>query len=91
MGKLCSKEQQMITNLVEQEKEFSIPSYQSNADKYYQLLENKYNYLRKMLFQDFLYSLVIFTNENATLDDDYNKSNIEYSMNDQFFDEIIFY
>ena len=88
MGKLCSKEQQMITNLVEQEKEFSIPSYQSNADKYYQLLENKYNYLRKMLFQDFLYSLVIFTNENATLDDDYNKSNIEYSMNDQFFDEI---
>ena len=87
MGKLCSKEQQMVTNLVEQEKEFSLPSYQSTADKYYQLQENKYNYLRKMLFQDFLYSLVLFSNENATLEDDYNKSNIDYSMNDQFFDE----
>lgn len=87
MGKLCSKESQTIQNLVQQEKEISLPSYKSDADKYYDLQENKYNYLRKMFFQDFLYSLVIFSSENATLEDDYNKANIEYSMNDPFFNE----
>ena len=40
-----------------------------------------------MLFKDFLYSLVNFSDENSTLEDDYNKSNIEYSMNDRFYDE----
>ena len=87
MGKLCSKETQQVTNLVEHEKEFSIASYKSDADKFYDLQEHKYNYFRKMLFQDFLYSLVIFSGENATLEDDYNKSNIDYSMNDKFYDE----
>lgn len=88
MGKLCSKETQQISNLVEHEKEFSIMSYKSDADKFYELQEHKYNYFRKMLFQDFLYSLVIYSSENSTLEDDYNKSNIEYSMNDKFYDEI---
>ena len=84
---LCKKQNQEITNLVEQEKEVSLVSYKSNADSYYNLQENKYNYLHKMLFQDFLYSLVNFTSENATLEDDYNKANIQFSMNDSFFTE----
>lgn len=87
MGKLCSKKSQTIQILVPQEKEISLPSYISEGDKYYELLEKKYNYLCKMFFQDFLYSLVIFSNENATLEDDYNKATIEYSMNDPFFNE----
>ena len=90
MGQLtqvCNKQSQQITNLVEQEKEVSLVSYKSNADSYYNLQENKYNYLHKMLFQDFLYSLVNFSNENATLEDDYNKANIQFSMNDPFFND----
>lgn len=89
MGQLCTKKVQITETLVPKENEVSIPSYKSKADNYYELQENKYNYFRKILFQDFLYSLVNFSNENATLEDDYNKSNIEYSMNDSFFDEII--
>ena len=87
MGKLCSKETQSIQNLVQQEKEISLPSYKTDSDKYYDLQEKKYNYFHKMLFQDFLYSLVNFSNENATLEDDYNNANIEYSMKDAFFDQ----
>ena len=41
MGKLCSKETQLVTNLVEHEKEISIISYKRGADKYYELLEHK--------------------------------------------------
>ena len=87
MGKLCSKQSQSIQNLVQQEKEISLPTYKSVADKYYELQEKKYNYFHKMLFQDYLYSLVNFSNENATLEDDYNNANLEYSMKDSFFDE----
>ena len=89
MGKLCSKETQITSSLVQEEKEVSVPTYKSKADTYFQLIEYKFNYFHKMLFQDFLYSLVNFSNENATLEDDYNKSTIEYSMNEPFFDEII--
>lgn len=85
---MCKKQNQEITNLVEQEKEVSLVSYKSSADSYYNLQEFKYNFFHKMLFQDFLYSLVNFTSENATLEDDYNKSNIQFSMNDSFFTEV---
>ena len=88
MGKLCSKQTQTIQNLVEAEKEFSLLSYKSDGDKIYDLQENKFNYFRKMLFQDFLYSLVQFSGENATLEDDYNKANIDYSMKQPFFNEV---
>lgn len=87
MGQLCSKKTQMINNLVEIEKEITLISYKSEADKVYDLQENKYNYFRKMLFQDFLYSLVQFSGDNATLEDDYNKANIDYSMKEPFFNE----
>ena len=35
-----------------------------------------------------MYSLVNYSKENATLEDDYNKANIEYSMSHPFFTEI---
>ena len=88
MGKLCSKQAQTTSNLIETEKEVSIISYKANGDKFYELQENKYNYFRKLNFADFLYSLVNFSNENATLDDDYSKTNIEFSMNEPFFCEL---
>ena len=88
MGKLCSKQAQTTSNLIETEKEVSIISYKSEGDKHYELQENKFNYFRKLNFADFLYSLVNFSNENATLEDDYSKTNIEFSMNEPFFCEI---
>ena len=88
MGKLCSKQTQTTSNLIETEKEVSLPSYKSDADKFYELQENKYNYFRKLNYADFLYSLVNFSNENATLEDDYSKTNIDFSMNEPFFGDI---
>ena len=88
MGKLCSKESQSTINLVQQEKEVSIASYKSDSDKFYELQEKKYNYLNKIDFVDYLYSLVNFSNENATLEDDYKNASLEVSMNDSFFNEL---
>ena len=90
MGKLCTKEAQAdIRTLVPQENDVSIPKYQSEGDKFYEKQEKKYNYLTKMLFQDYLYSLVNFSRENMTLDDDYSNVKLDYSANDVFYDENI--
>ena len=94
MGKLCSKGAQssaIIESsstapiLIPQEKEIKINSYSSEADKYYECQEKKFNYLTKIKFQDYLYSLVNFSNDNATLEDDYSKANLDISSNDAFF------
>lgn len=88
MGKLCSKQvQSNSSTLIETEKEVTIPSFKSNPDKFYDLQENKFNYLHKINFADFLYSLVNFSNENATLEDKYDNANINYSCNSPFFCE----
>ena len=93
MGKLCSKETQspQISTpvLIPQEKDIKISKYSSEADKYYECQEKKFNYLTKINFQDYLYSLVNFSDDNATLDDDYSKANLEISANDPFFNEQI--
>ena len=85
MGKLCSKQKQTVSSNIETEKEVQMISYKSDSDKFYELQENKYNYLKKINFEDYLYALVHFSNENATLEEDYNKSNIDFSMNQPFF------
>jgi hypothetical protein len=41
MGQLCSKQTQTTSNLIETEKEVSLPSYSSDADKVYELQEKK--------------------------------------------------
>lgn len=74
-------------SLIQEEKEIPTLEYQSKADEIYSLQENKYNYFKKLNFSDFLYSLVQFSQENATLEDDYTKVNLNYSMNDPFFSE----
>lgn len=102
MGKLCSKGAQTSTttakeektnpdptnpSLIEEEKEIPGIDYKSKADEVYDLQETKYNYFQKINFADFLYSLVQFSAENATLEDDYSKINLDFSMNDPFFSE----
>lgn len=74
-------------SLIEEEKEIPTINYQSQADEIYSLQENKYNYFKKLNFYDFLYSLVEFSPENTTLEDDYSKAHLDYSMNDKFFSE----
>ena len=100
MGKLCSKEAQSSSSiessnttapvLIPQEKEIKINTYSSEADKYYEGQEKKFNYLTKIRFQDYLYSLVNFSNDNATLEDDYSKANLDVSANDAFFNEAFY-
>ena len=71
----------------EGEKEILLFSYTSKADKEFQQLETKYNLLRDIDFQDYMYSLVKFDMENATLKDDYSKGNLKYNFKDSFFKE----
>lgn len=74
MGQLCSKTSQVPSNTIDTEKEVNIKTYRNNdVDEYYELQEKKYNLLSKINFEDFFYSLINFSNENATLEDDYNK------------------
>ena len=89
MGELYSRPERMPSQIKfnYSEKEIFLPSYKSYEDIYYEMQDKKYNFLRKLNFQDFLYSLVNFENENITLDDDYSKSNINYSMNQPFYNE----
>ena len=88
MGQLCAKKTQSTSNLIETEKELSLPSYKSDGDKTYELQENKFNLFRKLNFADYLYSLVHFSSENATLADDYDKANVNVSMEEPFFCEL---
>lgn len=89
MGKLCSKEPQIVqSSNIDTEPEVSVKKYTSDGDSFLSLQENKFNYFRKLSFVDYLYSLVNFSSENATLEDDYTQAKIEYSMNDPFFCEM---
>lgn len=88
MGSLCGKKSQSETvMLIPQENEVKIPVYKSDGDKIFELQEKKFNHLTKILFQDYLYSLVNFSLDNATLEDDYSKITLEYSSNDAFYSE----
>ena len=92
MGGLCSKETQSTTSTttstaIETEREVNLIKYTSTADKTYELQEGKYNFFRKINYADYLYSLVHFSTDNATLEDNYQGINVNYSMNDPFFTE----
>ena len=90
MGSLCSKTAQSSTTsstAIETEKEVSSLGYKSTADKTYELQEGKYNYFRKVNYIDYLYSLVNFSTDNATLEDKYENLSVNYSMSDPFFTE----
>ena len=87
MGKLCSKQVQTTSSAIESEQEVSICSYKSAGDDALKLQENKFNYLNKINFADFLYSLANYSNENATIEFKYDNVNIDYKINSQEFGE----
>ena len=69
MGTLCAKTLQPSgpsSTVIETEKEVSIQNYSSQADKEFSKLETKDNLLREILFNEYMYSLVIFSVTNAT-------------------------
>lgn len=74
MGQLCSKSSQISSKAINTEPEISLKAYKNDVDKYYDLIENKYNYLRKVPFDEFFYSLFNFCSENSTLEEDYSKA-----------------
>ena len=88
MGNLCCKKGQILASLDEQEKEFSLPNYKSNGDVHYKKQENDYNYFRSIIFKHFLYALANFSNDNATLEVNYDGASVQFSMNDPFFNEL---
>ena len=87
MGKLCSKQVQTTSSSIESEQEVSICSYKSGGDDALKLQENKFNYLNKINFADFLYSLANYSNENATVEFKYDNVNIDYKITSQEFGE----
>ena len=87
MGKLCSKQVQTTSSQIESEQEVSICSYKSGGDDALKLQENKFNYLNKINFADFLYSLANYSNENATIEFKYDNVNIDYKITSQEFGE----
>ena len=99
MGILCCKKAGVPSDMIEDrenpngnklvptEKEISIPSYASTHDKAFSKLETTYNLLREIGFEDYAYSLSIFSTENATLADDYSKKPQTYAKADAFFKE----
>ena len=87
MGQLCSKQSQSITSPLPSEKEVSICSYKSNADDTLKLQENKFNYLSKINFADFLYSLANYSNENATVEFKYDDVNIDFKITSPTFSD----
>lgn len=95
MGNLacCKKNKKAgatYSQVLDTEPEISIPSFSSKNFKYFKEMETKFNIMKPIPFTHFLFSLKNFTLENATLDDDYNKSQNEvYSKNSPFLDEVM--
>ena len=87
MGQLCSKNAQVPSRQIDTEPEIILKTFDNKEiDKFYDLQENKFNFLRKLNFEDFFYSLVRFSNENATLEDDYSKAaTLDYNMKSSSF------
>ena len=96
MGKLCCKNEDfeeddydgnypILSDMIKY-KDLLLPPYTSMGDKFYEKLEKKYNFLKKIKLSDFLISLANFSKRNMTLTDSYSKK-YEFSMNDEFFEE----
>jgi hypothetical protein len=101
MGTLCAKTginiQQVGTvgtvgsgvssGAVNSEPEIQIPTYVSESDQEFSKLEGKFNFFSEISLNDYIYSLSKFSNENATLEDDYTKKPPSYSSNEAFYSE----
>lgn len=91
MGSLCEKTTGTTETetVKEQEREIPLPTYSSNVDDAVKLMEDKYMYLKEIHFLEYVYSLSIFSMENATLEDNYANKPVSYSCQDPWFNEEI--
>ena len=89
MGVLCCKKapSPIPDDNIIPEKEVVLSSYSSDADKEYSKLETKFNLLRDLSFSDYIFSLSLFSVNNATLQDDYSKKPESYSSTQPFYNE----
>lgn len=86
-GKLCAKTASGAkSSVVESENELPLPSYKSDADNDFKLIENKFNFLRDLRFNDFFHALVNFSDQTATLEENYLNMTYEHSANDPFYE-----
>lgn len=90
MGNLnsCCSKSETNEKIEGKEKDFEILNYKSKGDEEFQIIEQKYNYLTKINFIDYLHSLINFSNENSTVEDDYENETIQHSMTEKFYNEI---
>ena len=95
MGSLCSNQTDSTTieskgskEMKEKtEKDIPIPKYESRIDKTVDQIENKYMFLRKIKFEDYLYSLCKFSMDTATIADNYSDKIANFSCHDDWFNE----
>lgn len=89
MGQICClNTQHTFLNEVTTEKEISLSSYSSKADRDFTKLESTYNLLRDISFHDYLMALTQFSMSNATVPDDYsNNRPMTYSKSEPYFKE----
>lgn len=89
MGQICcaNKSMQTASQDIETEREISIPSFSSNADKELSKLESNYNLLREITFSDFVCALTRFNMSNATVPEDYSNKPKSYSRDAEYYNE----
>lgn len=88
MGILCCKKNKVaLSEVIETEKEISIPSFSSAHDKHFTKLETQFNVLKDISFSHYAKSLSNFTLATATITDDYSKTPESYSKSDPFLKE----
>lgn len=61
----------------DQEPEIQVEKCSSTNYKYFKEIETTFNFAKKINFMDFAYALKHFTMENATVDEDYAKAQME--------------
>lgn len=88
MGQICCPSHQSTFKVVETEKEISLPSYSSKADKDFIKLEQTYNLLRDISLHDYLLALTGFSMSSATVPEDYtNNRAMTYTKAEPYFTE----
>jgi len=89
MGIYCCKSKLKEDDNIDRSEEIEVNSYTSTYDNEFYIIENKYNYITKITFRDFAYSLNCFSMNNATLKDDYSKKPEYYTKNDSLYNDSI--
>ena len=86
---LCSKEpDDNLTELIPGEQEINLPNYSSTSDKYFSLVENKYNLIKNIQLFEYMNLLEHYSIETATIKFE-GKYRYDFSSKDPFLDSIM--